>query len=143
MQLLPFDGPDEFVDFAKALEVAIDKQMQSGVFTQLFYNQVLVTQRLIGHYLPFLHHRKFFGQAPYDMVLSLLPPVRPHGRFALLADNPIFAGSFTGAVPSCIFVVGPRQTTLNFWLHASHKSNLASLTSLLEAHGVTASMWEK
>jgi len=136
MQLLTIAKNADFAEFAHSVQGATEKQMRSGVFTQLFYNQVLVSQRLLQRFLPFLYHRKFFGQAPYDIVLSLLPPVRPRAGFEALGDGPIYAGSYTGTVQNCIFISGQKDTTLNFWLHKSLKPNLASLRALLKDLGI-------
>jgi len=143
MQLLPFRGPKNFEAFAQALHEALGKQNESEIFTQFLYNRILAIQRRVHQLIPWLYKGSFFGFAPYDIVLSLLPPVRPAKAFSAISDTPVFGGSFTGTVANCIYLAGRRETTLNFWVNEPLLSNMPTLSSLMDECGIEYVEWMK
>jgi len=141
MQLLPFKGPSGFRDYARALNKALGEQNENELFTQFLYNRVLAVQRAVHRVLPWLYQGSFFGYAPYDIVLSLLPPVRPAGPFSPLSNVPVIGGSFTGTVPNAIYIAGMEEITVNLWADQTLMEGLQAMKDQLADCGIGYTDW--
>lgn len=111
MQFLAAQTSDDFVVFARQLAHALERQNETEVLTQFLSNRILSVHRRIAAVFPWLYRGAFFGFAPYDMVLSLVPPIAPAGPFSALAEARMFGRSYTGTAPSVIFLWDTRRIT--------------------------------
>ncbi|RFP88563.1 hypothetical protein DZK27_08795 [Rhodobacteraceae bacterium 63075] len=110
-------------------------------FVSIWHNKLLSMHRFFYRRMPWLYPKNFFDFSPYDLLLSLLPPIRPARSWADLQDTTVFAGSNTGAYPTCIIAVGETEISLNFWLDAAREDRLADVLSNAEALSIGARGW--
>lgn len=110
-------------------------------FVSIWHNKLLSMHRFFYRWMPWAYPRNFFDFAPFDLLLSLLPPIRPARSWADLQDTTVFAGSNTGAYPACIIAVGEEQVSLNFWLDAARAERLPDVQRNAEALSIGARIW--
>ena len=99
-------------------------------------NRTQAINRFFWRLLPGLYRHGFFGYAPYDILLSMLPPVLPGGDMALFRDARIYAGSGPGRTRACIIVPGSKVVTLSFHADVPTLSRLVALVALADSQGI-------
>ncbi len=129
---------DAFETYAKDLATTLKARGPSPLFTQMWYRRITQVHRWLHPRAPWLYPRQLFGFAPYDVILSLLPPVRVGRNFPLLAGSRIFAGSNTGTAESCIFAMGPKELTISLWSGAERESHVAAIRARAAELGIDA-----
>lgn len=110
-------------------------------FVSIWHNKLLSMHRFFFRRMPWLYPENFFDFSPYDLLLSLLPPIRPARSWADLQDTTVFAGSNTGGYPTCIIAVGEREVSLNFWLDAAREDRLEGVLRNAEGLSIGARIW--
>lgn len=141
MQFMAFKATGGFADFAGRLDRELNRQNETEVLTQFLANRVLRVQRWIRRFAPALYRGPFFGYAPYDIVLSLVPPLKPSGQYDALAQARLFGGSYTGTVPNVIYLWGPRSVTMTCWLEQRHSDRLGKLAAVCDDLGIALTIW--
>lgn len=136
MDEMRFKGAQGFAAYAKALEAGLAERRGEAMFTQYMYDRALAFGRALHGVLPTGLPKSYFGFAPQDIVLSLLPPMRPKGGFSLLDEATLYAGSESGRVGNCIFVPGRKEVTYNFNTNERVRACLPAIRSLLAEEGV-------
>lgn len=142
MQFLAFKGSAQFPSFAQLLDGQLAIQNETEVLTQFLANRVLKVQRRLMAVFPRLYRGAFFGFAPYDMVLSLIPPIAPTGPFAALSEARMFGGSYTGTVPGVIYLCDPQRVTWTCWLERAQADRLQELGHLSDSLDIRHTIWE-
>lgn len=125
----------------RATAAAISARGPTPIFVQAWQNAVLGWHRRTWRAAPWLY-RNFFGYSPYDMVLSLVPPLRPGPGWGPLAGATCFAGSNSGTTPNCIFAVGPERITLTLWADGTILARVGALVATAAALGVDGELWD-
>jgi hypothetical protein len=141
MQLMAYRGPENFTSFVQGLDKALQRQNETEILTQLLYNRILGVQRWLRARWPAPYTHGFFGYAPFDLVLSLLPPLRPGPGYRALSDAVLFGGSYTATTPNVIFLWGPEQVTLTGWLLRSQHAGLDALAAIARENGISVACW--
>lgn len=115
---------------------ALDARGPSPIFAQTWQRKLTRWHRSVHQRCPGLYPRRFFGFAPYDMVLSMVPPVDP-GRFSpLLTRARVFAGSNTGSVPTCVMVPTRETVSLTLWASPVMQARFDRLRMAAETLGI-------
>ena len=110
-------------------------------FVSIWHNKLQSMHRFFYRRMLWLYPGNFFDFSPYDLLLSLLPPIRPARSWADLQDTTVFAGSNTGAYPTCIIAVGETEISLNFWLDAAREDRLGDVLRNAGALSIAARGW--
>ncbi len=130
----------DFCDFARRLE----REMRRADARTLQMHYVAIRTfrvfRLVGRYLPCLFRRRFKRFLPFDMVLSMLPPVLPSGRFSELIDGPVYGGVATHGSDNCVLSPGREVIAVNLWLDERSASRLPQLLALAKDIGIGVGM---
>lgn len=113
--------------FARQIEQQLRLRDESEVLTQFLNNRVLGWHRRAIRLFPGLYRGAFFGFAPYDMVLSLVHPLRPARGFAAFRQARLFGGSMTGTAPSCIMMQANGRVGLCLWIEHERMARLGAL----------------
>lgn len=143
MQTMSARPGNDFDAFAQALATALKRQNETEVLSQFLANRVLRVHRRIASILPWVYRGPFFGFSPYDMVLSLVPPIAPGGAFSALGEARLFGGSYTGTVPSVVYLCDARRVTWTCWLERAQADRLDDLARLAEAEGIGCHVWRQ
>ena len=126
----------------QATAAAIFRRGPMPLGVQAWHNALLGLHRRLHKLFPGLYRHGFFDFSPYDMVLSLVPQVRPGTGWGPLAGATCFAGSNTGATPNCIYAVGERQITLSLWLPPDLAARQDALVQAAVDLGIAAEVWD-
>lgn len=126
----------------RATAAAIAARGPTPIFVQAWQSAVLGWHRRAWRLAPWLYRGGFFGYSPYDLVLSLVPPLRPGPAWGALQRATCFAGSNSGTTPNCIFAVGPERVTLTLWADPAMLSRVGGLVGQAEALGIGAEVWD-
>lgn len=143
IQFMAFKGPEDFATFARLLDRQLKLQNESEVLTQFLANRVLSVQRRVSAVFPGLYKGAFFGFAPYDMVLSLVPPLAPAGPFAAFRGARMFGGSYTGTVPAVIYLWDARRVSWTCWLERDQDDRLGNLAQLADMLAIRHKIWRQ
>lgn len=143
IQSMAFKGAEDFATFARMLDRELQRQNETEVLTQFLANRVLGVQRRVSAVFPGLYKGAFFGFSPYDMVLSLVPPLAPAGPFAAFQGARMFGGSYTGTVPSVIYLWDARRVSWTGWLERDQADRLGELARLADTLGVRHQIWSQ
>lgn len=130
-------APD-FEPFAAGLADTLRKRGPSPLFTQMWYRRITQVHRWLHPRAPWIYPKQLFGFAPYDVVLSLLPPVRIGRAFPLLDGARIFTGSDTGTAESCIFAISESDVTITLWSGETRENNVEAILDSASALGISA-----
>ncbi|MCC5987676.1 MAG: hypothetical protein JJT95_08340 [Pararhodobacter sp.] len=122
--------------FARQIEHQLRRRDESEVLTQFLNNRVLGWHRRAIRLFPSLYGGAFFGFAPYEMVLSLVHPLRPAGEFGAFGQARIIGGSMTGTAPSCIMVQANGRVGLCLWIEHDRMARLSALRDNLLELGI-------
>jgi len=125
-----------FPAFARDIEARLAEVNQESPVKMALADRTHAINRFIWRRVPALYRRGFFGYAPYDFLLSMLPPVRPTRGMALFRRARLYAGSGPAASRACIFLPGPAAITLNIHAEAPTLARLGDLAALAEAEGI-------
>lgn len=125
----------------RALADRLDAADGQAIATQVLLNNALRFQRRLIRILPSLYRGPFFGYGPSDIVLSILPPIRPRGIFEPLRHEPVFGGSATGTIPNCIVLPGEFHTTLNFWADEKIRDAIPAIMDRLKSLKLEPDNW--
>ena len=123
------------------MQKELEQRKPSKTFVHIWQNKLQGLHRWLFKKVPFLYPKHFFDFAPYDLLLSLLPPIRPAKSWANLPDTTVFAGSNTGAYPACIIAIGDNDISLNFWLNRNKKRCLDTVLSDAAELGIEGRSW--
>lgn len=126
----------------RAAAEAIARRGPMPLSVQAWHNALLGVHRRVQQLVPGLYRHGFFDYSPYDLVLSLVPQVRPGKAWGPLDGVTCFAGSNTGATPNCIYAVGARQITLSLWLPPALAARQGVLLQAAAMLGISAETWE-
>ncbi|MBW6506770.1 MAG: hypothetical protein K0B00_08490 [Rhodobacteraceae bacterium] len=126
----------------RATAAAIAARGPTPIFVQAWQNAVLGWHRITRRVAPRLYQRGFFGYTPYDLVLSLVPPLMPGPGWGPLAGATFFAGSNTGTTPNCIFAVTPDRITLTLWADNAVAARVGDVVASARALGIAAEVWD-
>ena len=141
VQAMASKGSDSFADFARMLDRQLAIQNETEVLTHFLANRVLKVQRRVAAVFPGLYRGAFFGFSPYDMVLSLVPPIAPAGPFAVLAGARILGGSYTGTVPGVIYLCDAQRVSWTCWLERRQADRLQDLAQLADSLNIRHTIW--
>lgn len=128
-------------DLARHIEDLLARQNEDEVLTQFLNNRVLGWHRRARRWFPRAYKGAFFGFAPYELVLSLVHPLRPGGVFAPFRKARLIGGSFTGTAPSCIMVQANGRVSLCLWIEKTRMARLERLCASLRDLGIEARGW--
>ncbi len=128
----------DFESYAKGLSETLHKRGPSPMFTQMWYRRINQVHRWLHSRAPRLYPKALFGFAPYDVVLSLLPPVRAGQAFPLLEGARVFTGSDTGTAESCIFAMSKDEVTISLWSGADRAANVDAILDRAATLGIAA-----
>ena len=122
--------------FARRVDTAL-RRTDTGFFqAQYIYFRIGAFYRRIEPALPFLFGERFRRFFPFDILLSMMPPVLPSGRFGELIDGPFFAGTAQAGGNVGVFAPGRRTIALTLWLDDKAAARLPDMVALAEAHGI-------
>lgn len=124
---------------ARQIEQKLRRQNENTVLNQFLNNRILGWHRRVIRWFPGLYRGAIFGYAPYDMVLSLVHPLRPSNSFAAFGRARLFGGSMTGTAPSCIMVQANGRVALGMWIEHGRMARLAALCESFRALGIECS----
>ena len=130
-----FDG------FAGAMAQALAKRGSNPMFVQTWQRRINQVHRVLHQRMPWIYPKRLFGYAPYDVVLSLLPPVRPGRAFPILEGAEVFTGSDTGTAESCIFAASADAVTVTLWSGADRAGHVDAILARAAALGIGARQW--
>ena len=131
---------DAFGTYAAGLAETLRKRGPSPMFTQMWYRRINQVHRWLHTRAPWLYPRSLFGFAPYDVILSLLPPVRISKAYPLLDGARIFTGSDTGTAETCIFAMGEEEMTLSLWSGPERAENVRAILERAAELGIAAEL---
>lgn len=129
--------------FARQIEDLVSRQNESEVLTQFLSNRVLGWHRRARRLFPRAYRGAFFGFAPYELVLSLVHPLRPGGAFAPFRNARLYGGSFTGTAPSCVILQANGRVSLCLWIETARMARLTTLRDTFAALGIEARLWTR
>lgn len=115
MQNATIRGHREFAVFARRLDARLARDGRERLRIQMHFNAIFGVHRRMIRVLPALYRRRFFGFAPYDYLLSLLPPHAPGGTFADLKLNAVYCGAFQNGTNCAVIVPQPDRVTFAFY----------------------------
>jgi hypothetical protein len=133
---LSFRAPRPLRDYARRLDRELTRQNETELVSQFLGNRLLSLHRRLILWLPALYRGAFFGFAPNDMVLSLVTPVLPGPPFDALAQARLFGATYSGTVPSVIYLWTARSVTMGCWLEKSRHGDLARLVESCAELGI-------
>lgn len=136
VNFLSLKREDTVEAFAGHIEEQLRRRDESAVLTQFLANRVLGWHRRAIRLFPGLYRGAFFGFAPYEMVLSLVHPLRPTGAFAAFRQARIIGGSMTGTAPSCIMMQANGRVGMCLWIEHDRMARLSTLRDNLLALGI-------
>ena len=117
-----FPYKDNFIDYARAVDVAVDEIESKDVTT--FQTRVLAMfamHRKLASVFPFLYGERFWRfSGRTDTVLTLVPPHRTFGPVTEWMVEPIYCGAYHPATNICTFCPGREYMTLNFVMEQRH-----------------------
>lgn len=125
----------------RALAERLEAEDRQAIATQVLLNNALQFQRRLIKLMPSLYRGPFFGYGPSDIVLSMLPPIRPRGIFEPFRDEPVFGGAATGTLPNCVILPGEAHTTLNFWADRKIRDTVPRIIDRLDTLELEPDDW--
>lgn len=132
---------DDLEAHIKAMAQALIERGPSPMFSQAWQRRLTGVHKHVHRAWPWLYPKTFFDYTPYDLVLSMLEPVRPERYEPFLGGAHAFAGSNTGASPACIFVPARHEFTLNFWAAPETRERLPRLLEAAGALDIGVEYW--
>ncbi|GAB5448653.1 hypothetical protein [Gymnodinialimonas sp.] len=126
-----------FPTFATRMRDALTRRGPEPMFVQTWHRRLNQIHRFLHPRVPWLYPKALFGFAPYDVVLSLLPPVQT--KSAALDGAVIYAGSDTGTAESCIFAACAQSFTVTLWSGAERAGHVAEIERTAQAMGIRVS----
>lgn len=119
--------------FTRDLDALLARRDAAAVGINALVDRILGFHRRLMARAPWLYGTRFFQYAPYDLELSLLPPLRPSGPFARFRDATLYAGCDNGATPICIFLPSAGGISLGLWVEEQHGAAVAAIPETLAA----------
>lgn len=129
---VPHSG--DFATFAAGIRDALARRGSEPMFVQTWQRRLNQVHRFLYPRAPWLYPKQLFGFAPYDVILSLLPPVQTTGE--TLNQAVIYAGSDTGTAESCIFAATARSLTVTLWSGPDRRAHLAEVEKTSRDMGI-------
>ena len=136
MQVTTMRQRSSFAEYAEALDLKLAGAGRESLGLQMHYNAIFGFHRRLAKITPALYGKRFFGFAPYDFLLSLVPPHTPSGVFAGLALNDIYCGTHMAGVNCCVIVPQPDRISLNIYSPTRFVDRISDIESLLAAVGI-------
>lgn len=127
---------EDFTEFAGKMRDALAKRGRNPMFVQTWQRRLNQIHRYLHPRLPWLYPHQLFGYAPYDVVLSLIPPVRIRTAAPVLEGATVYAGSDTGTAESCIFAASERAFTVTLWSGADRDAHLRAIEQTAAGAGI-------
>lgn len=126
----------------KRMSQALTARGPSPMATQALHRRLNMVHRRLHPRAPWIYPSRLFGYSPYDLVLSMLQPVRPDRYDPALAGARAFAGSSAGTTPVCIFAPARNEITLGLYLPPALRDRLPALVERLDAFGLAPEQWD-
>ena len=126
--------------YAHALAATLGKQNRHGLFVQTWHRRLNQVHRWLHPRAPWIYPRALFGYAPYDVVMSMLPPIVAGRAFTMLSGARVFAGSDTGTAESCIFAVSDTEVTVTLWSGPHRAAHVNGIAATATAFGVRSTI---
>ena len=126
----------DFPAFARRVDTALHRTDTGFFQAQYIYFRIGAFYRRIEPALPFLFGERFRRFFPFDILLSMMPPVLPSGRFGELVDGPFFAGTAQAGGNVGVFAPCREAITLTLWLDGKAAARLPDMMALSEANGI-------
>lgn len=125
-------------DHIKAVADALSERGANPIFVQTWQRLLTRAHQRLHRLFPWLYPQSFFGFAPYDLVLSMIPPVRPAALTPLLKRALVFGGTNTGSAAACIFVPTAEYLTLTIWGDDSRDRQVSAIIDVAQSLGIEA-----
>lgn len=125
-----------FEDYLASLSAALLKRGDTAMFAQTWHRRLCQVHQALHPRLPRLYPTHFFGFAPYDVVLSMLPPVKTHRYSAVLAGAEVYAGSDTGTAETCVFVPSGSKVTMSYWGGPDRDEKMRAIAETAHSLGI-------
>ena len=126
----------DFNDFVQHLSAELRARVSQLMFAHTLTRRLAQFHKALHPRLPWLYPKALWGFAPYDLILSLLPPIAQGRSFALLDGARVFAGSDTGTADTCVFAANDAEVTLSFWCEPRKNNPVDQISEQAEALGI-------
>lgn len=137
MQTATLRGRPDFRDYVTALDARLKETGRERLGLQMHYNAIFAIHKRIARWAPGLYGRRFFSFAPFDFLLSLLPPHSPGGALSYLKTNSVYCGTYAPGTNCCVIVPQPDRFTLNFYGPRRMLERVSAIQELAAAAGVS------
>ena len=137
MQNATIRGHRDFNAYVRRLDEKLTRDGRERLRIQMHYNAIFGIHRRIARLFPGLYGRRFFGFAPYDYLLSLLPPHTPGGEFAEYKTNAIYCGAFQRGTNCVVIVPQQDRVTLGFYCPTRVLARMSGIEEVAETLGVS------
>lgn len=137
MQTATLTGGRDFADYARRLDARLARAGRDRLGIQMHYNAIFGIHRRIAKRLPFLYRKRFFSFAPFDFMLSMLPPHSAGGRFARYRTNNVYCGTYMTGTNACVIVPQPDRFTLNFYCPRRVLGRISDIEALFAEAGIS------
>jgi len=106
------------------------EKADSGLQQEISAASVALHRRL-EKLLPGLYSEKIFSFIPFDMVVGLIPPHRLGGVLTERLLEPVYCGTTTPGLVSCVIVPNRRTFAFGLYIDAGRAGRLAAIASKL------------
>jgi len=123
------NGPKALI---RSVNAALQKaeKADTGLQQEISAASVALHRRL-EKLLPGLYSEKIFSFIPFDMVVGLIPPHRLGGALTERLLEPVYCGTTTPGLVSCVIVPNRRTFTFGLYINAGRSGRLAAVASKL------------
>ncbi|HUV31965.1 MAG TPA: hypothetical protein VMW31_00210, partial [Devosiaceae bacterium] len=127
-----FFDHDDFGEFARQVDARFSAiEARDTGFGQALDTAAVRLHRALCRRLPFAYPDKVFNFIPFDVVIGLIPPHVIGGSLTEGLMEPVWCGTTTPGLTSCVIVPNRSCFALGFFLTAAEASGLGRMDETL------------
>lgn len=136
-----YAGPDDLAAYIQGLEETLSRRSRDGIFVHALVMRMMGLQRRIHRAAPALVPRRVFDSNYYDIVLTMVPPLRSARLSPRLEGATFMGGTMTGTAATCAFVFDTDHVSLTFWAGPAIAARIDALADAASTLGMTPHVW--
>lgn len=122
----------DFVEFARGVDATFSEvEAKHSAFNQTLHTTSVGLHRRLWRAMPFAYAPKVFNLIPFDAVIGLIPPHYLGGSLTEGLIEPVWCGTTTPGLTSCVVVPNRRSITLGMYLTPEQAAGLPAMDALL------------
>lgn len=127
-----FANTADFASFARRVDERFaEVEAADTGFNQTMNTVAIRLHRRLSRLLPFAYSSRVFSLIPYDVVIGLIPPHHLGGGLTAGLMEPVWCGTTTPGLTSCVIVPNREYIALGMFLTPEQAAGLARMDETL------------